>query len=168
MGSDCRFTKKCPLASVSQRDIKLYLWYAFTHKYRKAIMWSNEQLCYFAGIIDGEGSIGIEHLKPTKGRKKDYYTCRLTVINTSFTLMRWIKENFGGTFDTRKAILGRKVVYRWHIFGKNMDAILQAIFPFLIIKKIQAHIQKYYRDRAEKKKIENQDAFLSTKLPWDY
>jgi hypothetical protein len=113
-------------------------------------MWSNEQLCYFAGIIDGEGSIGIEHLKPTKGRKKDYYTCRLTVINTSFTLMRWIKENFGGTFDTRKAILGRKVVYRWHIFGKNMDAILQAIFPFLIIKKIQAHIVLKYRNTVGK------------------
>jgi hypothetical protein len=108
-------------------------------------MWSNEQLAYMAAIIDGEGSIGIEHLKPTKGRKKDYYVCRLTVINTSFVLMRWLKETFGGTFNTYKVIIGKKTFYRWHIFGKGLDEVLTAIQPFLLIKRIQASVVLEYR-----------------------
>lgn len=108
-------------------------------------MWSNEQLAYFAGILDAEGSIGIERLKPTKGRKKDYYVCRLTVINTSFVLVRWIKENFGGQFDLRKAIPGKKNIYRWHVFGKDLEKIIESVMPFLIIKKIQASIIIQYR-----------------------
>ena len=56
-----------------------------------------EKLIYLAGIIDGEGSIGIEHLSPCKNRKKSYYVCRLCVINTDEKLIIWIKDNFGGS-----------------------------------------------------------------------
>jgi hypothetical protein len=108
-------------------------------------MYSLEDLAYFAGIIDGEGSIGIEHLKPTKGRKKDYYVCRLTVINTSLRLMNWIKDTFGGQFDQRKEIPGRKTCYRWHIFGKDMENILKAVEPLLKVKKPQAGLLLKYR-----------------------
>jgi hypothetical protein len=34
--------------------------------------------------------------------------------------------------------------------------------------KIRAHIQKWYENKAKKKEIVEKDAFLSTKLPWDY
>ena len=113
-------------------------------------MWTSEILNYFAGILDGEGSIGIEHLSPCKNRKKDYYVCRLTIINTSKILMDWLKENFKGTVDTRKQIEGRKTCYRWHVFGSDLEEILTAVIPFLKIKDQQAQVVLQYRQTVGK------------------
>jgi len=105
-----------------------------------------EDWIYLAGIIDGEGSIGIEHLAPdNKSRKKDYYVCRLTVVNTSFELMNELKCVFGGQFDKRKDIEGRKKCYRWHIFGKDLEETLRIIKPYLLIKRKQADVVLEYR-----------------------
>jgi len=103
-------------------------------------MWTDIQLAYLAGIIDGEGTIGIERQSPNETcRKKTYYTHRLCIINTSKNLMHWLKENFPqGSFSLRKKIDGRKDCYAWRLFGKNAEEILIAIKPFLIIKIAQA------------------------------
>ncbi len=99
---------------------------------------------YFAGIIDGEGSIGIEHLSPTKSRKKDYYVCRLTVINTDENLMRLLVAHYEGSYDMRKLIEGRKPCFRWHVFGKNLKNALDKLYPYLFIKKPQAKLVLEY------------------------
>jgi len=108
-------------------------------------MWTEKQLSYLAGILDGEGSIGIEHLSPYKSRKKDYYVCRLTVVNTSLKLMNWLKDTFGGQFDMRKLVTGRKPCYRWHIFGDSLENIIIAVEPYLMLKRQQAQIILQYR-----------------------
>ncbi len=108
------------------------------------------KLSYFAGIIDGEGSIGIEHLKPAYGRKKSYYVCRLCVINTEKDLMILLVHFFGGTYDARKKIEGRKTCYRWHIFGKNLENALKELLPHLFIKKPQARLLLEYRETVGK------------------
>jgi hypothetical protein len=110
-------------------------------------MYKLEDIAYFAGIVDGEGSIGIELLSPTKSRKKTYYVCRLCVINTNLALMQWIKENFGGTFDAKAPkIPNRKLCYRWHIFGKDLENLITALMPHLRIKKEQAQLLLRYRE----------------------
>lgn len=113
-------------------------------------MWTNETLNYLAGILDGEGSIGIEHLSPCKNRKKDYYTCRLCVVNTSLILVNWLKDNFKGQFDTRKRVANYKICYRWHIFGDDLENVLRAVEPFLKLKRKQAQLILQYRETVGK------------------
>lgn len=96
------------------------------------------KLSYFAGIIDGEGCIGIERLSAGVHRKRAYYCSRLTVINTDENLMKLLVGFFKGSYNTRKKIEGRKTCYRWHVFGKNQVYALQKLIPFLFIKKAQA------------------------------
>lgn len=116
-------------------------------------------ISYLAGIIDGEGSIGIEHLSPdNKSRKKDYYNCRLTVINTDEPLMKLLKTYFGGSYDQRKKIDGRKICYRWHVFGKRLETAINELIPHLRIKKPQALIVMQYR-----KTVGKQDGMLLMK-----
>lgn len=107
-------------------------------------------LSYFAGIIDGEGCIGIEHLSPNKTRKKDYYTCRLTVINTNEDIMKLLVHYFKGSYDIRKRIEGRKKCFRWHVFGPDLEIALNQLLPHLFIKKSQALIVLQYRETVGK------------------
>lgn len=100
---------------------------------------------YLGGILDGEGSIGIEKLSPCKNRKKIYYVCRVTIINTSLPLMEWLKSNFGGNFDKRKQVKDHKICYRWHIFGKNLEDLLNTVIDSLLIKRPQAELLLQYR-----------------------
>ncbi len=102
-------------------------------------------LAYLAGIVDGEGSIGIEHLSPTKGRKKDYYVCRLTVVNTAEEIMQLLKFFLGGTYQARKLIPGRKKCFRWHIFGEGLERALLRLEPYLILKQHQCRVVLTYR-----------------------
>ncbi len=113
-------------------------------------MWTNESLNYLAGILDGEGSIGIEHLSPCKNRVKDYYTCRLCVINTSLTLVNWLKDNFKGQINIRKRVANLKICYRWHIFGTELENVLRAVEPFLKLKRKQAQLVLQYRETVAK------------------
>ena len=114
-------------------------------------------LAYLAGIIDGEGCIGIECMAPhqkkdgTWIRKHNYYTPRLTVINTSQEIMTLLSHFFiGGIFDKRKEIPGRKICYRWHIFGENLEYAIKCLLPYLIIKKEQAELAIKFRETVGK------------------
>jgi hypothetical protein len=109
-------------------------------------MWTNEQLAYLAGIIDGEGTIGIEKMAPCGSRKKFYYTPRLCIINTSKNLMEWLNQTFPfGHFSPRKKIAGRKECYAWRLFGTNVETIIVAILPFIQIKRRQAECVLRFR-----------------------
>lgn len=102
---------------------------------------------YLAGIIDGEGCIGIEHLRANnKSRKKDYYLCRLTVINTDEELMKKLIFYFKGSYSMRKKIEGRKPCFAWRVFGDNQKMALQELYPYLYIKKPQAKLVLEYID----------------------
>jgi len=109
-----------------------------------------EKLIYLAAIIDGEGSIGVELSSPCKVKRKDkevwvrkkyYYITRLCVINCHKGLLDWIFENFKGSITNHnKATMHRKQCFRWHIFGKDQEALLTELIPFLYIKKEQAKL----------------------------
>ena len=107
--------------------------------------WTNEQLSYLAGIIDGEGSISIEIQSQSirHNRKCDYYALRLIVINTNIPLMKWIVENFGGTSRKRTFVPHRRQCYRWNMFSHKAAEILKACYPYMIVKK--AHVDVFLK-----------------------
>lgn len=110
-----------------------------------------QSIIYLAGIIDGEGCIGIECMAPCKKkdgtwiRKHNYYTPRLTVINTSKKVIDLLMKTFGGTYSTRKTIQGRKTCFAWRIFGEALINVLRAVIPYLQIKYDQAQLVLEFR-----------------------
>lgn len=109
-------------------------------------MFDKEKILYLAGIIDGEGCIGIELQAANKScRKVDYYIPRLQVINSSIVLIEWITNNFGGKYHMRKKETGRKYIYVWNVFGQHMEDILKAVLPHLLVKIQATNIILEYR-----------------------
>lgn len=121
------------------------------------------KLSYFAGIIDGEGSIGLEHLSPTKGRIKSYYVARMVVVNTNENLMKLLLNFFGGAYSTRPLIQNRKKCFIWRVLGKNLDNALKLLTPHLFIKKPQALLLQEYRATVGKTGWNVSDELLETR-----
>ncbi len=96
---------------------------------------------YLAGIIDGEGNIGLSK----KNIKRETFSvgCEVCITNCNHDLMKWLVRNFGGQYYMRKARDVQKHAdsYIWRVTGrKNRETILLGILPYLIIKKNQAQI----------------------------
>lgn len=110
-------------------------------------MFDKEKLLYLAGIIDGEGCIGIELQAANNScRKVDYYIPRIAIINSSFALIEWLTKHFGGKYHIRKKETGKKRIYVWNVFGQHMEDIIRSVEPFLIIKNQAANIIIEYRE----------------------
>ena len=99
---------------------------------------------YLAGIIDGEGSLYV---------RKEYEGSTHTVIRVRITdekLSKWIhaKTGIGAVHSyqpnqRRKDGLAKKRVWEWAVLNRaDVEAFLNKIEPWLIIKKESAYILK--------------------------
>jgi hypothetical protein len=110
------------------------------------IMWSNEQLAYFAGIFDGEGHLSIELQRAEKTcRKKDYYTLRMIIANTNLEVIEWLVKHFGGSFQKCKKLEGCRQGYKVIFHGCKLFEPLLACYPYLIIKRPIADVAIEFR-----------------------
>jgi len=104
---------------------------------------NEKDIVYLAGIIDGEGYIGIVKYK-TKPYVSDYtFTLRLTVTNTNLILMNWIQLNFGGTVHKhapRDTHPNHRITYTWRIGCSKATSILRKVYPYLIVKQSEAKL----------------------------
>ena len=120
-------------------------------------MWYNTQVpqgepdgshlyCRLAAFIDGEGSIGVhktrtKHTLAMLRRASPKYQMSVCVINTNQILIKWLKDNFGGSITTRKkAKENHKTAYRWVVGDQRAVVILRKVLPFLVIKTPQAKL----------------------------
>ncbi len=104
--------------------------------------WKKEELAYLAGLIDGEGTISIGYCyRNHKSGRKRYHKAIMSISNTDYRLIEWIKNLFGGYVGVKK-YEGKtyKTIYRWSIDGTNIDNILKSVSPYLIIKREQAFL----------------------------
>lgn len=91
---------------------------------------------YLAGIIDGEGCITIG-----AGRKETCtnYNSIIMVTNTNKKIIDWLQQQFGGNYYKIPASGNCKEAYRWRFLKqKEIEKLLLAILPYLIIKREQA------------------------------
>ena len=102
---------------------------------------SDNDFAYLAGIIDGEGCIGVY---PTAYA---WYRATLTVGSTSKDLIVWLHDNFGGSVHnaSRAGQYGNnKANQAWQMSGKKLATLLERVEPLLIIKKNQSVLAREF------------------------
>ena len=109
-------------------------------------------LAYTAGIIDGEGNIGIY---ANMSRKHNpVLKLRVRVNSTDEWLVHWLKQTYGGSvgYADLGTRLGKnwKPVWWWTISCRKALLFIEAVLPYLRMKKPQAEIairfqQRHYR-----------------------
>jgi hypothetical protein len=89
---------------------------------------------YLAGIIDGEG-----HIRVAVSCYR-YQYARVQVTNTCKPLLDAIQKNFGGKIISHGPRSNPKwsECWKWDTAGQNAIEVLEAVLPFLIVKREDA------------------------------
>lgn len=104
---------------------------------------SKATAAYLAGFIDGEGYIS---LHPSTYKGEQYYQPVLKVTSTDQWIVEWMQASFGGSVHYREYDNPRfRDAATWQLNGKKLKPFLQAVAPYLRLKKEQAEIllEKY-------------------------
>jgi len=127
-------------------------------------------LRYFAGLFDGEGSVGIvktktQYLSPN-------YILNIRIVNTNKELLNQIKSQFGGSVvkKTKSKMYGENhnTCWVWITQTNIAKSILENILEYLIIKKEHAKLaikfQNYRQSskggrKLEKTRLENYERY---------
>ena len=103
--------------------------------------WSEAELAYFAGIIDGEGCFTLR-----RSKRQRFGALSLQVGNTDVLLMQWIHAHFGGSLNLEQRRQAKhQSVWRWIAASADLETLLQRLIPYLITKKRQAELTLAYR-----------------------
>ena len=117
--------------------------------------YSQTDLAYAAGIVDGEGYIGITEIKPryepsdrNQRRKSPGIVAQVAVVMADAVIPVWLSETFGGTFHSyppRKP--GHRGSTHWRLQGPRAAEFCGLIAEYLRLKGPQARLViDYYAD----------------------
>ena len=100
---------------------------------------SRDDRAYAAGLLDGEGYIGIYK----KDRK--WHQLQISVGMYAGETIQWLADRWGGWAYPDPYT---KMIPTWRITNDNAGAFLQSVLPFLQVKYEQAEIAlAFLRDR---------------------
>lgn len=105
-----------------------------------------ELYAYTAGIIDGEGYIGINKQKG-KNNRRPTFRIIVAVGNTNPRLILFLSEKFGGGIRvTEGRRQNEKPCFEWYITSNPALDFLESIEKYLVCKKdevgLAIHLQK--------------------------
>ncbi len=91
---------------------------------------------YIAGIVDGEGSIGL-----WRHHKNETHTPNVIIANNSLPLLKWIQSRAGGCIVSKKKRQEHHGdSYAWSIRQDRAISFLNDIKSYLIVKRQQADL----------------------------
>jgi hypothetical protein len=98
-----------------------------------------EDRIYAAGLVDGEGCVGINrhHNKNTCGT---YYTAFVRIEMTYPQILKWMQHTFGGSFLPLKKRGNCKQTYVWGLYADNALKFLEKIYPYTKLKVRHIHV----------------------------
>lgn len=106
---------------------------------------SLSERAYLAGIVDGEGTIGIYSRRIGRSMPALF----VKVSNTSIALINWLQFKVGGSISSPQ--LSRhpngKPVYVWRSGGVLAFKITRSILPLLVVKDRQARLALEFMKR---------------------
>lgn len=100
-------------------------------------------LAYIAGAMDSDGCIGVRRSTYAMRVRGDasgpMYSERVMLKHVTPEVPALLKESFGGTLrlDNPSAKRGRPL-WSWQVTDKKAAAMLEAMLPFLLVKRAQA------------------------------
>lgn len=114
-------------------------------------MRGKELFAYLAGIIDGEGYVGIKRstwgMRNRTDVKNPIYSERVGIKMSTKEPLDLFKANFGGSlcrdkkiYQSKTGFKTNKVMYVYLATDRIAVKILEATLPYLIIKKRQAKL----------------------------
>lgn len=101
------------------------------------------ELGYLAGIIDGEGSIGIKKhdRKRPNGESYRIFAFVIGAGNTDKALIDWVyAKTRVGYISPQNRPYPWNVLYQWRAQGNDATKILRMILPYLLCKKTRAEL----------------------------
>ena len=102
---------------------------------------SNEDAAYIAGLMDGEGYIGLIRNHFKSPNRTPSYHLKIEICNNCLDLLNWIKVTTGcGRIYKRKDSRASS----WIISTSFCKDFLEAIYPYLRIKKLQTEVAFQY------------------------
>jgi hypothetical protein len=104
-------------------------------------------IAYSAGLLDGEGCIGINKTQhPTSVRP--YYTLIVQIVNTDKRMIHWLKDtwNMGAAVVIPSKRVNHKPLWRFVVRARKARDFLEAVCPYLVIKGEQAEIGIEFQD----------------------
>jgi hypothetical protein len=95
-------------------------------------------IAYLAGLVDGEGYIGIKRTK-RKDCVSPIYHERIQVRMVDEGAIQFLKENLGGNYyhEQARSSLGRPL-FCWQASDALASRILKTLLPYLIVKRESA------------------------------
>ena len=96
---------------------------------------------YLAGVIDGEGSIGLT----CNNKRRNYYILQVSIGMTDFRIPKLFQKEFGGSFFIkdkqpyfRRNGENRRPLGFWGCTCQKAKKLIEKLLPYLIVKKEQA------------------------------
>lgn len=120
------------------------------------MMVNRDDLIYTAGIMDGEGCIFIARHSDTESATGWYYELRIQVGMTDIIIPQWLKQTFGGYIHSRNDGNPRhKTMWIWAISCQKARNLLEAILPYMKVKRHQAQLGIEFQQMKANKRFHN-------------
>lgn len=105
------------------------------YRERRPIRWTFEYLSYAAGLVDGEGCIGVYH-----NSHNGNYQLRLSIDMVEPIAINLCHDLFGGVMYQKNKFgyMNRRDTNMWLVFNNEAANSIRAIEPYLRVKKTQA------------------------------
>ncbi len=102
-------------------------------------MFSRDDVIYTAGLLDGEGCVGV-HKTDTSHRRFRYHLV-VTITSTNAYICEWLRQKFGGAIrfweESQRRSPRHKDRYTWiKVRGQAAD-FLRVVQPFVKLKSLQ-------------------------------
>jgi hypothetical protein len=99
-------------------------------------------LAYAAGVLDSDGCICVSRPRKTSSNKWNY-SITVAVQQVDDGIPLWLASTFGGKVTSKRQFKPGKIyrpLYSWYLYCKNASVFLQAILPYLKLKRYRAEL----------------------------
>lgn len=103
----------------------------------------SNNLAYVAGLIDGDGSVGVACQKRggQKDRRSYYASVTIGMTEPAKPILEWIHKEWGGSLHSHKTAGENECPsWQWRVTGDKAQAILRKLLPHLRLKGPQARL----------------------------
>lgn len=114
-----------------------------SYKQGKINKLTETQKAYIAGMIDADGSVGIDRRTSESDKYPYNFAVRVLVVNTDYDLILWLKKVIGAgcAYKTEYRYKPNwNTVHRYQLTNEKGVELLNQIIPYMIVKRERAEL----------------------------